>query len=226
MLDENYEVAVKLLKDEFLDEPKMIDSAFKRILEKVPQYDAQFQGLRMYVAEIKGIISDLKTSHKVDLTVPESGGYKFVSHIIFSKIPSVIQRSLIAKSKSNYPTLDNIFENIKEVIETYNKTKPTTKKSEPINMLNGQNWKPNSSSMDVSSKGGATSGTLHNFHTKSGQMVFYCKFCDVEGHSSYYCSKYRTLDQRKDRCKELKLCFKCTSNKHLAKDCPGKTGNL
>ena len=204
----------------------MIDSAFKRILEKVPQYDAQFQGLRMYVAEIKGIISDLKTSHKVDLTIPESGGYKFVSHIIFSKIPSVIQRSLIAKSKSNYPTLDNIFENIKEVIETYNKTKPTTKKLEPIKMLNGQNWKPNSSSMDVSSKGGATSGTLHNFHTKSGQMVFYCKFCDVEGHSSYYCFKYKTLDQRKDRCKELKLCFKCTSNKHVVKDCPGKTGNL
>ena len=178
----------------------------------------------MYVAEIKGLISDLKTSHKVDLTIPESGGYKFVSHIIFSKIPSVIQKSIIAKCQTNYPTLDNIFDNIKKEIETYNKTK--IKKSETSKVSNVSNWKPTGSSVDGSSKGGATSGTLENFHTKTGQMTFHCRFCDLDGHSSYYCSKYKTLDQRKDRCKELKLCFKCTSNKHLADTCPGKSGNL
>ena len=223
--DANYKKAVDALKAEFLDEEKMIDNSFKRILEKVPQYDTQFQGLRKYVAEIKGTISDLKTSHDVDLTIPESGGYKFLSHIIFSKIPSVIQRSLIAKCKTNYPTLDNIFDNIKEVIETYNKTKQP-KKPEPNKISNANNWRPNNSSLDGGSKAGATSGTLDNFHTKSGQMVYYCRFCDLEGHSTYYCSKYKTLDQRKDRCKELKFCFKCTSNKHLAANCPGKSGNL
>ena len=81
--DENYKNAVDALKAEFLDEEKMINNSFKRILEKAPQYDAQFQGLRKYVAEIKGTISDLKTSHNVDLTIPESGGYKFLSHVIF-----------------------------------------------------------------------------------------------------------------------------------------------
>ena len=43
--DANYQKAVDALKAEFLDEQKMIDNSFKRILEKVPQYDAQYQGL-------------------------------------------------------------------------------------------------------------------------------------------------------------------------------------
>ena len=79
--------------------------------------------------------------------------------------------------------------------------------------------------MSSGSKGGAT---LENFHVRSGKdkIIFHCRFCDVDGHSSYYCDQYKTLEQRKDRCKELKLCFKCTSNKHIASACPGSKDDL
>ena len=107
-----------------MDEGKLIDQLFNLILQKSPTYDVEFRGLRLYVAEIKGFLSDLKTSHKVDLLAAESGGYKLVSHIIFAKMPSIIQRALIEKAKSNYPTIDQIFDNIKGVIETNLKTKP------------------------------------------------------------------------------------------------------
>ena len=120
--------------------------------------------------------------------------------------------------------MDNVFDNIKEAIKTYLKTK--IKKTEPNKVANVANWKPNGSSMDGGSKGGANSGTLDNFHTKTGPVVFHCRFCDVQGHSSFYCQKYKTLDERKKRCEELKLCFKCTSNKHLHNTCPGKSGKL
>ena len=222
--DENYQTAIDLLKEEFLDEPKLIDDLFKELLEKTPSYDAEFKGLRIYIAEIKGLISDLQTAHKVDLSIVDSAGYKFVSHIIFSKIFAVIQKELISKCQTNYPTMDNVFDNIKEAIKTYLKTK--VKKPEPNKVANVSNWKPNGSSMDGGSKGGANSGTLDNFHTKTGPVVFHCRFCDVQGHSSLYCSKYKTLDERKKRCEELKLCFKCTSNKHLQNTCPGKSGKL
>ena len=53
MIDDNYVVAVDILKEEFLDEPKLIDQSFKQILEKNPQYNAEFKGLRMYAAKIK-----------------------------------------------------------------------------------------------------------------------------------------------------------------------------
>ena len=218
--DANYQIAVDILKEEFLDEGKLIDQLFNLILQKMPTYDAEFRGLRLYVAEVKGFLSDLKTAHKVDLLTADSGGYKLVSHIIFAKIPSVIQRALIEKAKSNYPTIDQIFDNIKDVIETNLKTKP--KRVEQNKM---PDWRPSGSNMDGGSKGGAT---LENFHTRAGpnKIVFHCKFCDVDGHSSFYCNQFKTLEQRKARCDELKLCYRCTSNKHIANVCPGSKGNL
>ena len=219
-IDTNYEIAVEILKEEFLDEGKLIDQLFNLILQKSPTYDVEFRGLRLYVAEIKGFLSDLKTSHKVDLLAAESGGYKLVSHIIFAKMPSVIQKALIEKAKSNYPTIDQIFDNIKDVIETNLKTKPKR-----VETNRAPDWKPSGSNMEGGSKGGAT---LENFHTRAGpnKTVFHCKFCQVDGHSSFYCNQYKTLEQRKARCIELKLCFRCTSNKHIANACPGSKGNL
>ena len=40
------------------------------------------------------------------------------------------------------------------------------------------------------------------------------------------CSKYNTVEARKARCRELKLCFCCTSYKHLSDKCPGKENKL
>ena len=105
--DDNYAYAVKTLKDEFLNVPKLVNHLLEQILEKAPpRVDAKFEGLRVYVAEIRGCLIDLKT-HKVDLTEPDSGGYKFVSHIVVSKIPSVIKKLIVAKCQTNYSTLDN-----------------------------------------------------------------------------------------------------------------------
>jgi len=46
-----------------------------------------------------------------------------------------------------------------------------------------------------------------------------CKFCSSTSHSMLNCLKYPTHDSRIDRCKELKLCIKCTSSKHISRDC-------
>ena len=219
--DSNYVVAIEMLKEEFLNEEKIVNQLFSQILVKIPKIDSDFQGLRMYIAEIKALLNDLKISHKIDLISPGTGGYKFVSSIIFSKITPVIQKALIAESKSNYPTLDHIFNNIKNVIETSvitNKSKPKTEQ---------RDWKPSGeqrSNAGDNAKGGAT---LENFHTKIDQSrSYHCRFCDVDGHSSYYCNQFKTLEQRKNRCTELKLCYKCTSNKHIASFCPGQKGEL
>ena len=40
------------------------------------------------------------------------------------------------------------------------------------------------------------------------------------------CNKFVTLDERLNRCKELKLCGKCTSSKHELKDCLGNENKL
>lgn len=225
MTDDNYEVALGLLREEFLDLDQITDELLKEILNKNPKLDSDFEGVRLYVAEIRSILNDLKKSYKTDLRSPGTGGYKLVSSIIYAKLPSAIQRELIAKVDSNYPTMDHIFDNIKAIIKTLNQVKP--KKSEPpkseraeSNKHNvNKNFRPENRPVPENKP------ALENFATSAnrGSVQHHCKFCDKSGHTSYYCTQYKTREQRVERCTALKLCFRCTSNKHSAPSCPGKT---
>ena len=217
--DGNYEVALDLLKKEFIDTNKIIDKLLDTILEKEPKYDPDYDNLRLYVAEIRSTLNDLHKSYGVDLESVGTGGYKLVSKIIFSKLPQAVQRELIKKVASTYPTLDQIFDNIKDIIEALIKTK--FKKSEPKHEPN-KGYKPKQTYPE-------SKPALENFATGIGRgnkTVLHCKFCDQQGHSSYYCSLYKTHEERIDRCKALRLCFRCTNNKHMSDACPGKTVGL
>ena len=54
----------------------------------------------------------------------------------------------------------------------------------------------------------------------------HCRFCNVDGHTNAYCTSYVSLEDRLQRCNELKLCVTCTSPKHTADICYGKTNSL
>ena len=217
--DDNYELAIQALTNEFLDKDYIIHEIFKQILEKFPKYDTEFENLRLYVAEMKSVLGDLKKSYQVDLLTPATGGYLFVSNIMFSKLPPVVKKALIEKVNSNYPTLDHIFDNIKDIIKKLDKTKP--KKPENHKSDTGKDFR---SSKTVSERRPA----LENFVTSAnrGTKSYHCKLCENEGHTSFYCNIYKTREQRVERCKVLKLCFRCNSNKHITSTCPGKEGKL
>ena len=114
--DGNYMVALDLLKKEFMDSNKITDKLLDTILESEPKYDPDYDNLRLYVAEIRSILNDLNKSYNVDLESEGTGGYKLVSKIIFSKLPQAVQRELIKKVASTYPTLNQIFDNIKDTV--------------------------------------------------------------------------------------------------------------
>merc|ERR1712030_106766 len=66
--------------------------------------------------------------------------------------------------------------------------------------------------------------TLEYFNTYANTL--HCKFCNAGGHSMLHCPQFTTLNSRIQRCKELKLCNLCSSNKHLANECFGKQNKL
>ena len=220
IIDENYELALQALKDEFLDKDHVVDETFKQILERFPKYDPEFENLRLYVAEMKSVLGDLKKSYNVDLVTPNTGGYLFVSSIIFSKLPPVVKKALIEKVDSNYPTLDQIFNNIKDIVKKLDKTK--SKKSDNQKSDSSKDFKPPKT--DPVHK-----PALENFVTSVSRgpaESYHCKLCDSNGHTAYYCNQYKTREQRVERCKSLKLCFRCNSNKHITTSCPGKEGKM
>lgn len=64
--DENLEVAINLLRKEFLDIPLIIDEIFKQLLGSTPKYDPEFVNIKSFLSEIKAGLSELKTSYNLD----------------------------------------------------------------------------------------------------------------------------------------------------------------
>ena len=229
--DENYDIAVKLLNEEFLDKEYIIDETFSQLLSKSPAFDSSYNESRLYINECRSLLHELKT-YQVDLLENKSSGCKLVSHIIFSKLPSPIRRELVHRVKNNYPTINDLFENYNEIIKcilrTSNKPRVNNNKIEnsASKTKDVQNVKTEESKSTLQNFKTTTSAKVDNQNKNKEEIVKFCKFCNVNGHSMVFCQKYKTLDSRINRCKELKLCQNCSSGKHNLDECPGKNDNL
>ena len=229
--DDNYETALDALKAEFLDLPLNRDLLFEQLLNKSPtyQYDPGYENLRMYIAEVKSILNDLKKSYAADLFV--AGGYLLARKIVFDKIPPAIQKALMETCDTNYPTLDQIFDNIRQVIATVGVINRKYDLRSNNNKYEFKNPQGNSGSISGGhNRSSHSKGTLENFQTNIGAgnkaKKPHCRFCENEDHATHACIKYKTLEERKTRCTELNLCFRCASNKHMSTECQGKRDNL
>ena len=118
----NYEVVIKLLTEEFLDIPLIVDVIFKQLLHASPKYDVNFINVKQFLSETRADLSELRTSYNLDFFEGETPGFRIISHIIFAKLPSILQRELVHKVGTNYPTIKDIFDNYNETIKTLIKT--------------------------------------------------------------------------------------------------------
>ena len=130
--DENYQVAIDLLKKHFLDIEYIRDELIKKILTLRPEYDTEYNKTKQYLAEIKNIVNDLKRHYAADFTVTapvghnpaiQTGSYYMLSQIFLSKLSNEMQKALINESKPCYPTFDQIFDLSNNVINVINKTR-------------------------------------------------------------------------------------------------------
>ncbi|CAL4060597.1 unnamed protein product, partial [Meganyctiphanes norvegica] len=145
-----------------------------------------------------------------------SGGHKFLSHIIFFKFSQELRQAFSWECKTDYPTFKQILDSYCKVITSVVKnrrkqpSKPQAKAppSQPKFQYKANKSEP-------------------NFHTQTlVPFKLHCRFCGVDGHSSLYCDNFVTANDRVNKCKELDLCIKCTSPKHKSDHCPGNHNNL
>ena len=119
--DDNYSIALDLLKQEFLDLNFMVDELMKKLLYTKPNFDNQFVDTRKYLNDMRSLLYELQ-SLKVNFLDPGSAGCTLVSHVIFNKLPMIVKRELTHKVGSNYPSVLDIFEHYNEVLKMLNKT--------------------------------------------------------------------------------------------------------
>ena len=219
--DDNYEVALSLLKDKFLDTEFIVDEYFRQIVNNAPKYDPKFDSVKKYLNETRAALHELKT-YNINLLERDTPGFKLVSHIIFDKLPNVFKRELVHKVDSNFPTIEDLLDNFNAIIKTLVRTKnqKETEAKKPnvtySNSSKSSSWKPRKQDVESKEKPSA----LDNFATST--EVRFCKFCSTTGHSMFNCDVYSSHEARKSRCKELKMCFLCSSIKHMSDKCLGK----
>ena len=219
--NENYQTARNVLEKHYLDRPYIRDELMKQILSDRPGYDEDYFKTTQYLAEINNKLLDLKRHYDTDLLVENSGGYKLISHIVFSKLSNELKKELISETKTNYPGYNAIQDKCPSVIHRIEKTGRKKFESKPIHAP-AIEWKPQKASLKESH-----SPTLNyaipaaSHQSQSGSQMpdkLHCRFCNVDGHSSLYCTKFKTITDRVERCKALFLCKNCTNN-HKTEDC-------
>ena len=207
--DENYPIALTLLKDEFLNQNCLVDDLFKKLLSIKPKYDPTYGETKLFINQVRSIIADLKQNDR-DLLIDDCCN-EFVSHIVFSKLPIPFKHELVVKLNNNFPRLNDIFDCYVDVIRT-------------LNMKSSASDSLRERRVDVRPKPVADQkpkSVFQNFGTNS-QIRKTCKFCSSAAHTMIQCSRYSSYDDRVQRCKEINLCHKCTSTKHLTDNCNAK----
>ena len=218
IVEDNYEEALAMLKDEFLDEESLIDDLFTKILDLKPKLDAKFMGTKVYLSDVRCIISDLK-NYGCDL-LADTACRQFVSHIVFNRLPYDFRRELCRKVDTNYPGIGLIFDNYLPIIRSM--------QMKPANNM-GPVTKPESRSFfskkGFSDQAGAGRSAVKSYNvtnkpgTNEEDSIKRCKFCSATSHGMTKCSKYPDHESRKARCKTLKLCARCSSVKHSTAEC-------
>ena len=129
--DANYEIALKILEDIYLDIDYIKDEIFRQLHDSCPKYDPDFKGVITYLHKIKADLNELKNpdTYNVDLLSEEIPANQYISHVVFNKLPPIIKRDLIFKSETSYPSLSQIFEHYNEIIKNLIRTRKSSQTS-------------------------------------------------------------------------------------------------
>ena len=242
--DQNYAIAIKLLKEEFLDVNFIVDELLKKILTMKPKNEFNNNDTRIYINEIRAILYEL-SKFDYDFMQVGSPGCLFVSHVIYSKLPVHFRREISRKTCNNYPDVNLIFEHYNEIISNLQRNMPAVsskyQSGKPyMPVMHKPNDKPYMPEMHKPKKyepnfGSNSSSSLQNYKTNTVKYANHsgtnfiqkpCKFCGVSGHSLVKCTRFTTANARIDRCRQLKLCIYCSSAKHTDDNCTGLKNEL
>ncbi|KAL7630189.1 UNVERIFIED_CONTAM: hypothetical protein RMT77_019672 [Armadillidium vulgare] len=222
-VDDNYEVALQILKDLYLDVPFIIDCLFHKI-DTAPVIDNKnLEAVRAFISEVRAHLHELK-EFELDFMEEGSAGCKLLSHIVVDKLPSSFLRELKIETKVEYPSINIILDNYHMILKSMERIRGKNP-SHASAFKKSSNGKKTSSFQNstYSRQENTTSPKKSNISSESSFVK--CKLCDG-AHFMSSCTVYSSPASRKERCIEIELCSSCSSTKHKSKQCPAKRYGL
>ena len=212
--DDNYEVALELLTKEFLNKDSLINDLFAKLLTLKPKSNCSHLDIKVFLNEVRCILSDLK-AYDIDLFT-EGAGNALISHIVFNKLPQSFKQELGRKLQNNFPKLQEVFANYVEVIQTLQlRDVPLMSKPKSDTIIHSYKYRNESLPRNFQNPASVNASNAFDGF-KNGKN---CKFCTCFGHSMLHCRKYPDHQSRISRCKVFKMCFNCSSSRHVKKKC-------
>src|ERR1044072_4672653 len=222
-VDDNYEVALQILKDLYLDVPFIIDCLFHKI-DTAPVIDNKnLEAVRTFISEVRAHLHEVE-EFELDFMEEVSAGCNFLSHIVVDKFPTSFLRELKIETKVEYPSINIILDNYHMILKSMERIRGKNP-SQTSTFKKSSNGKKTSSFQNstYSRQENTTSPKKSNISSESSSVN--CKLCDG-AHFMSSCTVYSSPASRKERCIEIELCSSCSSTKHKSKQCPAKRYGL
>ena len=141
--------------------------------------------VKLYLAEVRADLSELKTSYGLDFFEENPPGFMMVSHIVLDKLPVSVRKEISHRVDNNYPSIKQIFEIYSDAIGTLTIAKKaqytTQNRSHRKELAAAPNFRSHKKD-EV---------TLQNFATSKQELQ--CKLCDARGHNISWCDKLTTF---------------------------------
>lgn len=196
--DGEYAEAIELLIETYGKKQRIIQARLNSLFNlKTPIANAS--DLSKFRSAYEGHLRGLK-SLGADV---EAAGFVF-SELIISKLPTKIRDNLNRAHKSDMWTLSDLRKEIE--VEIGHLHNLESNHSRDFDIFNS-----NPTTVFKAS-------TSNNANNHSSPAAVRCSFCWGE-HNSLNCMKYNTVESRKNRVVELRLCFNCIKGKHGVKHC-------
>ena len=233
----NYAVAVKTLQDRYANE----ENLKRKLMSKLNHLSSpchNHEELTTFKLEYEKLILQLK-----NLKIDTNAMSPMISNLICEKLPSETRKIIANKYNSMSLEITQISEGIRYVcdlmefcdeVDSSKKSKSNVdeNKGNSPNVHNrvdrsktkGNSYSSNTFYSNAShSKANVQNYNLsHNRSSHSSSNVSpKCVFCS-RSHASHYCKTYDSVDKRRERIRDLRLCFACLEGGHVFSDCKSK----
>src|SRR5678816_1960467 len=240
--DDNYDVALTILKEHYLDKAFIIDSILHELDSAPPLDGRQLEPVRSFILKVRANLKELKELG-VDFFQEDSSGCKLISHIVVDKLPISFLRELKLSTKEQYPSINLIFKEHNQIIHNMERFRtPKSYTQSPSSGSSRSSFDSKRRNRNGKKFPSVPSEQSHTFNTSKGDSVnkktsspsssnvqasseIKCKLCSGK-HFLSECTVYESPKAKRDRCVVLKLCSNCSSLKHMVDKCPAKTLNL
>lgn len=243
-VNENYAVAIKILKEVYLDVPFLVDTILHKIDSSPVLDNKNLEETRFFVSEVRAHLHELK-EFDLDFLKEGTAGNKLISHLVVDKLPPIFLRELKLKTQIEYPSINLILSDYMNILKSLERTGNRTaggskEKHKSASSQQKSSYKErrtssfNTAASMKSHKETKTSNTKESTSpsTSSGggfssasSTAAECKLCNGK-HSMTGCDVYTTASSRRERCIELGMCANCSSKKHVSAKCPAKRFGL